>query len=227
MPTNATVLGTAPVPTLAAPLRLAIVEDDAPVRELLHQYLRGCPEFACVAVVGSMEALWAELALSLPPQLVLLDINLPGQSGLDALPQLVKRLPGVGVLLQTMHDEADYIYAALRAGARGYVIKSATSLPNYRQALLDVAQGGAAVSPTVAAKMLAYFTPRPSQQPDLLSEREREVLDGLVAGLSEKQLAARLGVGYSTVHTYVGRLYDKLHVNSRAELLGRAVRGEL
>ncbi len=216
-------LATAPT----SPLRLAIVEDDVPVRELLHQYLCRNAEFECVAVVGSVEALWAELDLCLPPHLILLDINLPGQSGLQALPQLVKRLPAAGILLQTLHDEAEYIYQALQHGARGYVLKSATPLAGYRQALLDVAQGGMALSPSVARQMLAYFKPRPSLQSDLLSPRECQVLEALVEGLSERQVAAQLDVSMSTVHTYVRRLYDKLQVKSRAELLGRSLKGGL
>ncbi|WP_400192156.1 LuxR C-terminal-related transcriptional regulator [Hymenobacter sp. B81] len=209
------------------PIALALVEDDARVRELLREYLGRQPEFTCPIVVGSMEEFWAELELSLPPRVILLDVSLPGQTGLQALPQLRKRLPNCDVILQTMHDDPDRIYQALRAGATGYVIKNATSLPQYRQAILDVLQGGAALSPSVARKALQHFQPAPSQQPDLLSAREQEVLQGLVEGLTEKQVAARLTLSPDTVHTYVKRLYDKLKVNSRAELLSRAVKGDL
>ena len=221
------ILGTTLPVASTTPLRLALVEDDPVIRHLLHQYLDSLPEFNCVLVAESAEAFWAELALCLPPQLVLLDLNLPGQSGLHVLAELGRRLPGVGVLVQTMHDDSDTIHQALRAGASGYVLKGVTSLAAYRQALLDVAQGGAVLSPSVARKALAYFAPALSQQPGLLSAREHEVLQGLVDGLSEKQVAARLGLGLPTVHTHVGKLYRKLRINSRAELLGRALRGEL
>ena len=220
-------LGTAVAPPPTGPLRLALVEDDATVRELLHQYLGRCPEFECVAVADSMESLWRELALSLPPQLLLLDLNLPGQSGLDALPALLERFPTLGVLVQTTNDGADTIYQALRRGARGFVVKSATSLPAYRQALLDVAAGGAVMSPSVARKMLDFFTPVPSREETLLSERERQVLEGLVAGQTGKQVAAALGLSPTTVRTYVMRLYDKLRVANKAELLTRAAQGRL
>ncbi|GAB3839190.1 LuxR C-terminal-related transcriptional regulator [Hymenobacter jeollabukensis] len=209
------------------PVALAIVEDDARVRELLREYLSRQPEFSCTIVVGSMEEFWDELALGLPPRVILLDVSLPGQSGIQALPMLKKRLPEVDVVLQTMHDDADRIYQALRAGATGYVIKNATSLPQYKQALLDVLQGGAALSPSVARKALHHFQPAPSQQPALLSAREQQVLQALLDGLSEKQVAARLTLSPDTVHTYVKRLYDKLRVNSRAELLSRAAKGDL
>lgn len=213
--------------SLASPVAVAIVEDDARVRELLHEYLSHQPEFTCPIVVDSIEALWRELALSLPPRVILLDVSLPGQSGLQALPQLRKRLPDADIILQTMHDDADRIYQALRAGATGYVIKNATSLPQYKQAILDVLGGGATLSPSVARKALQHFKPSPSQQSGLLSAREQEVLQGLLEGLSEKQVAARLGLAPDTVHTYVRRLYEKLKVNSRAELLSRAAKGDL
>ncbi len=209
------------------PVALAIVEDDARVRDLLREYLGHQPEFTCPIAVGSIEALWVELDLSLPPRVVLLDVSLPGQTGLQALPELRRRLPATDVVLQTMHDDPDRIFQALRAGATGYIVKNATSLPQYKQAILDVLAGGAALSPSVARKALAHFRPAPSQQPGLLSAREREVLQGLVEGLSEKQVAARLALAPDTVHTYVKRLYDKLRVRSRSELLSRAARGDL
>ncbi|MGI4875829.1 MAG: LuxR C-terminal-related transcriptional regulator [Janthinobacterium lividum] len=224
---TAALLGADAPPPLAYPLRLAIVEDDPTVRALLHDYLCDCPEFRCTSTVGSVEDLWRELALALPPQLLLLDLSLPGQSGLDALPRLLESLPELRVLVQTMHDSADTVFQALRAGAAGYVVKSATPLPAYRQALLEVARGGIAISPAIAGKVLAYFTPSVTQQPDLLSEREREVLVGLVDGLSEKQVAARLDITYSTVHIHVRRIYKKLQVNSRAELMSRYAKGQM
>ncbi len=211
----------------AFPIQLAIVEDDAHVRELLREYLGYQPEFTCSVVVGSVAALWAELDLSLVPRVILLDVSLPGQSGIDALPELRRRLPGTDIILQTMHDDPERIFQALRAGATGYVIKNATSLPQYKQAILDVLHGGAALSPSVARKALQHFQPAPSQQPALLSAREQEVLQGLVEGLTEKQVAARLTLAPDTVHTYVKRLYEKLRVSSRHELLSRAMRGDL
>jgi DNA-binding NarL/FixJ family response regulator len=220
-------LGAAVPSPPSGPLRLAIVEDDATVRQLLHQYLCRGPEFECVAVVDSIEALRRELALSLPPQLLLLDLSLPGQSGLDALPALLEQFPALGVLVQTTNDAADVIYQALRRGARGFVVKSATPLPAYRQALLDVAAGGAVMSPSVARKMLEYFAPVPSREEHLLSERERQVLEGLVQGQTEKQVAAALGLSPATVRTYVVRLYEKLRVANKAELLARAAQGRL
>jgi DNA-binding NarL/FixJ family response regulator len=221
------ILGADAPPALTFPLRLSIVEDDPTVRALLQDFLCDGTEFECVSVSDSMEAFWKELDLMLPPQLLLLDLSLPGQGGLAALPQLLERLPNLRVLVQTMLDNADTVFQALRAGAGGYVVKSATPLAEYRQALLEVARGGTAMSPAVARKVLAFFTPSVQQQPELLSERETEVLQGLIDGLSEKLVAARLNISYATVHVHVRRIYKKLQVNSRGELLGRYARGQM
>lgn len=222
-----TVLGTLPPGAPATPLRLGIVEDDPTIRHLLHQYLCTRPEFECLFTVDSAEAMWAELDLSLPPQLLLLDLSLPGASGLDVLPELRRRLPATRVLVQTMHDDPATIQQALRGGAHGYVLKGSTPLVAYAQALLDVARGEAAVSPAVAHHLLAQVMPAPSQEPALLSEREQQVLKSLLEGLAEKQIAYQLGLSQPTVHTHVSNIYRKLRVNSRAELLARAVRGQL
>ena len=216
-----------PPAVTAYPIALALVEDDARVRELLRQYLCHQPEFTCPIVVGSIEELWEELDLSLPPRVVLLDVSLPGQSGLDALPALRKRLPEADIILQTMHDDPARILRALRAGATGYIVKNATSLPQYRQAILDVMNGGAALSPAVARTALRQFQPAPSQEPALLSAREQEVMTRLLEGLTNRQIAAHLALSVETVNTYVKRLFDKLQVNSRSELMSRAARGVL
>lgn len=226
-PPHLTVLGTPPPGPPATPLRLGIVEDDPAIRQLLQQYLCQRTEFECLFTVESAEAMWVELDLSLPPQLLLLDLNLPGASGLDVLPELTRRLPATRVLVQTMHDDPATIQRALRAGADGYVLKGSTPLVAYAQALLDVARGEAAVSPAVARHLLAQVVPVPSHEPALLSEREQQVLLGLLDGLTEKQVAHHLGLSLPTVHTHVGKIYRKLQVNSRAELLARAVRGQL
>jgi len=206
---------------MPVPYRLALVEDDPVVRELLHAYLCRQPEFACVLVAESAEELLAWLPDAvLPPQLVLLDIQLPGLSGLDALPRLRQLAPAAEIVMQTVFEDTDNIFEALRRGASGYLLKS-TPLAAIKAALLDVAQGGAPMSRAVARKVLGHFQPRPLSQPQLLTAREHEVVQGLVDGLSEKQVAARLQLTSQTVHGHIKNIYRKLHVNSRSALLGR------
>ena len=209
------------------PIRLALIEDDPEVRELLHGYLCRQPELQCVLVADSVESFLQELPDLLQlPQVLLLDIHLPGLSGLDALPLLRKRLPDTDVVMQTVFDDADRIYRALCAGATGYVLKN-SPLEDYKAAVLEAARGGAPMSRAVARKVLAHFKPTPSVRPDLLSAREREVVEAIVDGLGDKQVAARLGLSAETVRTYAKRIYKKLHVGSRTELVSRAARGQL
>lgn len=197
------------------------------MRELLHGYLCQQPELDCVLVAESAEDFLDQLTdVRQAPQVVLLDIHLPGMSGLDALPHIRQRLPETDVLMQTVFDDADRIYRALCAGASGYVLKN-TPLPEIKAAVLEVAGGGAPMSRAVARKVLAHFKPTPTVRPDLLTARERDVVQGLVDGLGDKQVAARLGLSAETVRSYVKRIYKKLHVGSRTELVSRAARGEL
>ena len=213
-----------PAPTFApmtSPYRLAIVEDDPTVRALLHEYLGAQPEFDCVLVADSAEALLAWLPDAVqPPQLILLDIHLPGLSGLDALPQLRRLAPQAEVVMQTVYEDPANIFEALRRGASGYLLKS-TPLAALKAGLLDVAQGGAPMSRAVARQVLAYFKPSTLTLPTVLTSREREVVERLVEGQGEKQVAQRLGLSLQTVHAHVKNIYRKLQVGSRSELLSR------
>ena len=208
------------------PIRLALIEDDPEVQQLLQQYLCRQPEFTCVIVADSAEAFLRALPDALPPQVVLLDLGLPGLSGLELLPLLRQRLPDAEVLVQTAFDDPDHIYQALCGGASGYVLKN-TQLPQLKAALLEVMQGGAFFSRTVARRVLQHFKPTPATRPSLLSEREAEVLKAIVDGLGDKQIAARLDVAVVTIRTHVRTIYRKLQVNSRSELLSRVARGQL
>lgn len=209
------------------PIRLALVEDDPEVRELLHNYLCRQPELECVIIADSVESFFSQLTeVRQPPQVILLDVALPGMSGIEALPRIKQQLPDTDVIMQTVFDDADRIYQALCQGATGYVLKN-TPLTEIKAAVLEVVGGGSPMSRAVARKVLAHFKPSPSVRPDLLTDREREVVQGIVDGLGDKQVAARLGLASETVRTYVKRIYKKLHVGSRTELMSRAAKGEL
>ena len=208
-------------------IRLAIVEDDPDIRSLTHHYLRQQSDIACVIVADSIEDFLAQLPDALPPQVILLDIGLPGMNGVEALPLIIARLPGVEILMHTVFEDPDHIYNALCRGAGGYVLKN-TPLPQLKEAIVDVMQGGAPMSRAVARKVLAHFKPTPSSQPTLLTEREKTVLEALVTGRSDKQIAALYDLSPASVRTYVKRIYKKLQVTAgRSELLRRAGRGEL
>jgi DNA-binding NarL/FixJ family response regulator len=209
------------------PLRLALVEDDAELRQLYASYLCAQPELRCVLIAASAEDFFQQLPDVLqPPQVVLLDVGLPGRSGLEALPLLRQQLPQAEVVMHTVFDDADRIYQALCRGASGYVLKN-QPLTELKAAVLEVARGGAPMSRAVARQVLAHFKPQPTTQAGLLSERERQVLEGMVDGLGDKQVATRLGLSPDTVRTHVKSIYRKLHVTSRAELLSRHAKGHL
>ena len=208
-------------------IHLAIVKDDPDIRALTHHFLRQQPGISCVILADSVEDFLTQLPDALPPQVILLDIGLPGLNGVEALPLIIARLPGVEILMHTVFEDPDHIYNALCRGASGYVLKT-TPLPQLRDAIVDVMEGGAPMSRAVARKVLAHFKPSPSTQPELLTEREKTVLEALVTGRSDKQIAALYDLSPASVRTYVKRIYKKLQVTEgRNELLRRAGRGEL
>ncbi|SFP76689.1 response regulator transcription factor [Hymenobacter arizonensis] len=207
-------------------LNLAIVEDDPEVRWLLSDYLHRQPGLNVVMVCESAEHFLAELPDALPPHVVLLDLGLPGLSGLEALPLIKQRLPKADVIVQTVFEDPDRIYLALSRGASGYLLKS-TPLAQMQQAISDVARGGSSLSPSVARRVLSHFKPGTSHHPAGLSSREQQVFEGLIDGLADKEIAQRLGLGLETVHTHVKNVYHKLRVSGRIELLSRAARGQL
>jgi len=207
-------------------LNLAIVEDDPEVRWLLSDYLRRQPGLNLVLVCESAEQFLAELPDALPPAVVLLDLGLPGLSGLEVLPLIKQRLPRADVIVQTVFEDPDRIYLALSRGASGYLLKS-TPLAQVAQAVREVVAGGSTFSPSVARRVLGHFKPGTAQHPAGLSPREQQVFEALVDGLADKEIAQRLNLGLETVHTYVKNVYHKLHVSGRIELLSRAARGQL
>lgn len=188
------------------PIRLALIEDDPEVRELLHGYLCRQPEFDCVVVAASVgEFLTRVPALPHPPQVLLLDSGLPGSPGTEALPLLLRQQPQLTIVLQTVFDDADRTYQALCQGASGYLLKN-TPLADLKAAVLSIARGGAPLSRAVARKVLAHFRRRPAQ----LSAPEREVLHAVVEGLSDQQVSARLGITPDVMRTHVRLIYQKL-----------------
>lgn len=203
------------------PVRLALIEDDPEMRELLHGYLCHQPEFDCVAAAPSAECFLADLpGLPAAPQLLLLDVQRLDLSSLEALPLLRQQLPQADIVLQTLFDDADLIYQALCRGASGYLLKN-TPLADLKATVLEVAQGGASMSRAVARKVLAHFEPRPAGPPDLLAPLERAVVQSIVDGLGDQQVAARLGFSLETVHIHVKSIYKKMEAGLSTEPVSR------
>jgi len=206
------------------PIRVAIVEDDPRVRRTLVNIIERADGCCCVGEYGSAEEA-LEAIPALAPQVVLMDIGLPGHSGLECVRQLSERAPQSQVLMLTVYQDTDSIFDALAAGAVGYLIKPVRAA-QLIEAIRDVYGGGAPMTSGIARKVVQFFQKsRPSLQGvDALSPREQEVLDYLAQGYLYKEIADRTGTSYATIRTHIERIYQKLHVRSRAQAVARYLR---
>lgn len=150
------------------------------------------------------------------PNVVLMDINMPGVDGLEGLRKIKAKHPEVKVLIQTAYDDSEKVFTSIKNGASGYILKS-DKPQRLLQAIEEVYEGGAVMNPAIAQKVLDYFKPVERKSP--LSPRENEVLALLARGQSYKMVAESLGVSYTTINTHTKRIYDKLHISSLGEAL--------
>ena len=207
-------------------IQVAIVEDDARVRTALAGIVRGATDCECVGEYATAEAALAGIPRQ-PPQVVLMDIDLGGLSGVECVRQLVDKVPGMQVLMLTVFKDANSIFEALAAGAVGYLVKPVRAA-ELLTAIRDVNGGGAPMTSGIARKVVQMFQHgRPSpRELENLSPREQEVLDYLAQGFLYKEIADRLAVSYATIRTHVERIYQKLRVRSRSQAVARYLRRE-
>lgn len=200
-------------------IRTALVEDSAPMRRNLERMLRRAPGMRCVAVYGSAEEALEHLP-EVKPDVVLMDINLPGASGIECTARLKRVLPSVEVIMLTVYEETNTIFKALQAGACGYLLKR-SSPAEILEAITTVRNGGAPMTSEIARKIVSAFQPPPPSQGDTatLSPRELEILELLSKGRAGKEVADQLSISYHTVRVHIRRIYEKLHVRSRSEAL--------
>jgi DNA-binding NarL/FixJ family response regulator len=202
-------------------IAVSIVEDDAQARKILAGWLSHAAGFRLTGDWGDAEAALVALQ-DRKPNVVLMDINLPGMSGVDAVRKLKPILPDTQFVMLTVYEDADHIYNALAAGATGYLLKE-TPRQELLNALQDVHHGGSPMTSNIARKVVQSFgQARPSSvTANELSPREQEVLDLLARGYLYKEIAERLNISIPTVNTYVRRMYEKLHVRSRAQAVAK------
>ena len=202
-------------------IAVAIVEDDAETRKILSGWLRGASGFHLAGDWGTAENALQPLAEN-QPHVVLMDINLPGISGVEAVRKLKPALPDTQFVMLTVYEDADHIFDALAAGATGYLLKQ-TPRRELLSSIEDVHRGGSPMTSNIARKIVQSFRqPGPRAAEDqLLSPREQEVLDLLARGYLYKEIAERLNISGPTVNTYVRRMYEKLHVRSRAQAVAK------
>jgi DNA-binding NarL/FixJ family response regulator len=201
-------------------IAVSIVEDDLQTRRIFANWINDAPGFRLAGDWGDAEKALEALPAN-KPNVVLMDINLPGMSGVDAVKRLKPLLPDTQFVMLTVYEDADHIYNALAAGATGYLLKQ-TPRAELLGAVEEVHRGGSPMTSNIARKVVQSFklTAAPSGQEDL-SHREQEVLDLLARGFLYKEIAEHLNISVPTVNTYVRRMYDKLHVRSRAQAVAR------
>jgi DNA-binding NarL/FixJ family response regulator len=202
-------------------IKVAIVEDKTGVRQNWARLINAAPGFSCVATCASGE----DALLTLPqakPQVILMDIQLPGISGIECSTQLKSLLPATQILIVTIYEDSDRIFEALKAGASGYLLKT-TPPRELMAAIAEVHRGGAPMTGEVARKVIAAFQRGPATvTEDLkLTEREAEVLALLSQGYANKEIADKLTVSYDTVRAHLKHVYEKLHVRSRTEAVSK------
>lgn len=209
---------------MSKPIKVSIVDDEVDLRENIAGYVDAATDFKCVSVHGSAEEALAALPRE-KPDVVLMDINLGGMSGIDCVRLLKPQIPETQVVMLTVFEDTEKIFSALAAGASGYLLKRLAPA-KLLEAIREVHEGGSPMSASIARKVVVSLQGVPAQGNETaeLSPREREVLDGLAEGQAYKQIATRLGVSIHTVRNYIRRIYEKLHVCSSAEAVAKYLR---
>jgi DNA-binding NarL/FixJ family response regulator len=206
-------------------ITVSIVEDNDKLRDTLARALNRAKEFRCISQYGNAEDALKGLTRD-QPNVVLMDINLPGMNGVECVRQLKPLVPQTQIVMLTVYEDTDNIFNALKAGATGYLLKRTTQT-ELLEAIREVHRGGSPMTTHIARKVVQTLqqAPAPSQSSESLSPREQEVLDCLSKGFLYKEIAEKLGISYETVHTYIRRIYEKLQVRTRTEAVAKFLRG--
>lgn len=210
-------------------IQIGIIEDDSSLREGLAKFFDLQEDLACSFQCNSVETFLDgfEKSQISTPDVLMLDINLPGITGTEGLPKIKEKCRDTLIIMLTINNDPDHIFKALSNGAVGYVLKG-TSLAKIKEAILDVHNGGSAVSPVIARKLVEYFQPkRELKAGNNLTEKEVQLVQCLVDGLSYKLTADRLNITLDTVRFHIRNIYKKLEVNSKSEVVSKSLKGEI
>lgn len=207
-------------------ITVSIVDDEKELRQSIATFVNGSSGFRCVSSYGSAEAALESLPAD-KPDVVLMDINLGGMNGIKCVEELKARVPEMQILMLTVYEDTNQIFEALSAGASGYLLKR-LSPSKLLAAIREVHAGGSPMSSSIARKVVASFqkaaATKTVEKQAHLSPREEAVLDCLAKGLTYKQIADQLGISIDTIRTYLRRIYEKLHVQSRTEAVAKYLR---
>src|SRR5258708_102328 len=206
------------------PITVSIVEDNDQLRGTLARVISRAEGFRCLSQYANAEAALEALPTD-RPNVVLMDINLPGMNGVECVRRLKQVAPETLVVMLTAYEDTENIFNALAAGAAGYLLKRAPRT-ELLEAIREVCRGGSPMTTHIARKVVQSFqkagaSPQPTEN---LSAREQEVLDCLSQGFLYKEIAEKLGISYETVHTYIRRIYEKLQVRTRTEAVAKFLR---
>jgi DNA-binding NarL/FixJ family response regulator len=199
------------------PITVSIVEDNRETRNALEERVNQAPSLRCLNTYANGELAFRGI-LADKPDVVLMDINLPGMTGIECVSKLSARLPQLPMLMITTYEEAELIFNSLRAGAKGYLLKNVPPA-ELIQAIEQIHAGGAPMSMQIARKVVDHFSrmQQATSEIEQLSKREEEVLALLARGLLYKEIGELLNISFTTVRTHIHRIYEKLHVQSRTE----------
>jgi DNA-binding NarL/FixJ family response regulator len=206
-------------------IKVAIVEDDVGIRDSLSALIRRAAGMKLVGGFADGETALKEIP-KLLPDVVLMDINLPGMKGYECVRQLKVKLPAVQFLMLTVYEDSDSLFNSLKAGASGYLLKR-TAAARLVEAIRDVHEGGSPMTPQLARRVVQFFSKPIGESSPLakLTAAEREFLDQLAKGYAYKEIADRMNISIDTVRSYVRTVYEKLHVHSRTEAVVKYLQG--
>jgi DNA-binding NarL/FixJ family response regulator len=208
------------------PINVALFDDNDSLRDSICLLLEDTTDMHLVGSFAHCNDVLTDIGNALP-DVVIMDIDMPGVNGIEGVKKIRTRFPSVQVLMQTVFDDDEKVFAAIKAGAGGYILKNAKS-QNILQAVREVYLGGAPMTPSIARRVLLQFqSPQKPVEEFNLSPREKEVLELLVKGLSYKMIADKLFITYATVRAHMTKIYEKLHVSSMTEAVAKAINSGL
>jgi DNA-binding NarL/FixJ family response regulator len=209
-------------------VEIGIVEDNVKIRNLIQRYLDMQDSLSCKVAVDSVEEMLEYLKENSIPDVLLMDIQLPGMSGIEGISIIKEKYPEIEIIMLTIYHDSHKIFNSLVAGASGYLLKH-TSLSEIKESIENLVEGGAPMSPQIARKVIQHFKQsKPVKKPESdLTAREQDIVNGLVDGLSYKLIADRYDISIDTVRAHIRNIYKKLHVNSKAEVIAKSLKGEI
>ena len=218
---------TALSPVAAQPITVWLIEDNHTFRNTVARVLNQVPEFECSQHFANSEEALEKLSAGILPDVVLVDVELPGLNGIEAVRRIKAISPVTRIIMLTVFDDHDKIFKAICAGASGYMLKT-SPLEKIVESIREVFAGGAPMTPRVARSVLDMFSDFVTPQHDYgLTARERNILELMTEGLIKKEIADRLSLSYHTVDTHLRNIYSKLHVNTRAAAVAKALKEHL